>query len=397
MNPSSSRLRRANNSNLPDRLDINEVASELVVKYGGMIMKDAIEFSSNPADAEDAYQRSVEILLTKAPTLDPEELIPWLRTVVRREARDIAIRHHNHDVSLGEEHEELIAANGPTPESSLEAFALLEVSAEAIGKLTPDQIKCVVAQNDGLEYEEIAQATGFSRRKVSRCLANARVAFARNIEAITEGSECERIEPLLHRLLDGDSAAAIEVRPHLRHCLACRARLREYENAPRRIGVFLPPALVLGGTPHSGIFSKAADSWQALLDRLSTNLFGAERWVEASGVKKIGVVAALATATVGGGVAIHDVTTENSQGPARAAAARPSSAPDSGPTRLLDTVEVSRPKRHKRKKAATLSENRPVSPAQAAAPETSAPAPEGGGNQIDDGSAEFLPEARGNQ
>jgi hypothetical protein len=37
-----------------------------------------------PKDAEDAYQRGLEILLTKAPTTREEELVPWLKTVVLR-------------------------------------------------------------------------------------------------------------------------------------------------------------------------------------------------------------------------------------------------------------------------------------------------------------------------
>lgn len=395
MNPSTSRAQHAHNSKHPDRVEINLVASELVVKYGGMILKDAIEFSANSADAEDAYQRSVEILLTKAPTIDPEELVPWLRTVVKREARDIARRHHQQDLSLNEEHADSIAATNPSPESMAESFAVLEISAEAISKLSPDQIKCVMAQNEGLEYEEIAEATGFSKRKVSRCLANARVAFARNVEAITAGSECERVEPLLHKLLDGDAAAAIEVRPHLRHCLACRARLREYENAPRRIAVLFPPALVLVGPSNSGLLARFADWWQSLGDRIWAHSFGADRWIEASAVKKVGAVAALTATAAGGGVAVHEASESRDSGASTRAEER-ADATASRPTQLFDTVQVSRPKRHKRKKADTLKKVPSVGPARSAVP-TPPPAAAGENNQIDDGSAEFLPEARGNQ
>ena len=35
-------------------------------------------------DAEDAYQRGLEILLTKAPAIPDRELLPWLKTVVLR-------------------------------------------------------------------------------------------------------------------------------------------------------------------------------------------------------------------------------------------------------------------------------------------------------------------------
>ena len=49
-------------------------------------MATARRFAATAEDAEDAYQRGVEILLTKAPTTAEEELVPWLRTVVKHEA-----------------------------------------------------------------------------------------------------------------------------------------------------------------------------------------------------------------------------------------------------------------------------------------------------------------------
>lgn len=392
MNPSASRARRAHNPNTPDRFEINEVASDLVVKYGGMMLKDAIEFSANPSDAEDAYQRSVEILLTKAPTTDPNELVPWLRTVVRREARDISRRNYKADVPLADADPDTFPDSGPSPESRAESYAALEIGAEAIGKLTPDQIKCVLAQNEGLEYEEIAEATGFSRRKVSRCLERARVAFAHNVEAIAAGSECERIEPLLHRLIEGDSDAAISARPHLRHCLACRARLREYENAPRRIAVLIPPVLVLAGRPSTSAMSKIADWWSSIGDRISIHMFGADRWVEASGVKKVGVVAALASATIGGGAAVHEIEQRPHSTPVPAVAADSPGARPTGPAQLFDEVTVTKPRHRslhrRRQKSVPVGTDQPAAPVQTA-PEPQAP--------VDDGSAEFLPEARGTE
>ena len=44
----------------------------------------ARRYSATPEDAEDAYQRGLEILLAKAPTADEAELVPWLKTVVIR-------------------------------------------------------------------------------------------------------------------------------------------------------------------------------------------------------------------------------------------------------------------------------------------------------------------------
>ena len=47
-------------------------------------MATAQRYAGTPEDAEDAYQRGLEIPLTKAPTADEAELVPWLKTVVIR-------------------------------------------------------------------------------------------------------------------------------------------------------------------------------------------------------------------------------------------------------------------------------------------------------------------------
>ena len=70
----------------PTRAEIEPAALALLQRHGATIMATARRFAATPEDAEDAYQRGVEILLTKAPTTAEEELVPWLRTVVKHEA-----------------------------------------------------------------------------------------------------------------------------------------------------------------------------------------------------------------------------------------------------------------------------------------------------------------------
>ena len=84
--------------------ELNEAATELVLRHGAMIMRDALKYSATSEDADDAYQRALEILLTKAPSTDPGELVPWLRVVVRRRGarhlprpRPFGERHHRID------------------------------------------------------------------------------------------------------------------------------------------------------------------------------------------------------------------------------------------------------------------------------------------------------------
>src|SRR4029453_5275837 len=66
--------------------EIEEAALGLTVRHGAQILATARRYAATPEDAEDAYPRGLETLLTKAPTTREEELIPWLKTVVKHEA-----------------------------------------------------------------------------------------------------------------------------------------------------------------------------------------------------------------------------------------------------------------------------------------------------------------------
>src|SRR5204863_1159305 len=70
----------------PSRAHIDPAAHELIERHGAQIMATARRYSATPEDAEDAYQRGLEILLTKAPSTSEDDLVPWLKTVVKHEA-----------------------------------------------------------------------------------------------------------------------------------------------------------------------------------------------------------------------------------------------------------------------------------------------------------------------
>ena len=71
-------------STRPARGEIDEAALRLLARHGGQILATARRHAVTPEDAEDAFQRGIEILLTKAPSTSEDELIPWLKTVVFR-------------------------------------------------------------------------------------------------------------------------------------------------------------------------------------------------------------------------------------------------------------------------------------------------------------------------
>jgi DNA-directed RNA polymerase specialized sigma24 family protein len=53
----------------------------LIDRHGPQTMRTARRYAPTLEDAEDAYQRGVEIMLTKAPDIPDAELLPWLKTL----------------------------------------------------------------------------------------------------------------------------------------------------------------------------------------------------------------------------------------------------------------------------------------------------------------------------
>lgn len=390
------------NNRTPNRFEIDQAADELIRNYGAVIMSDARKYSACKADAEDAYQRALEILVTKAPTTDPKHLVPWIRTVVRREA--VAImksRHRQGTISLeqGGELFEEIASLDITPEEYAELSDELAAGTEALARLSADQVSCLLAQAEGFTYDEISASTGFSARKVTRCVYEGRKAFLRRVDAIESGTECERVDALLQRLVDGDSDSAIEARPHLANCSACRTRLHTYRSAPSSVAALFPPAIVLTHQPPVSFFAALNESLDRAADWVAFKLFRAQQWSEVGALQKSGMAAALATTAIVGGVAIDRHAgkdfVSSSISPVASVQGTEISR-ESGVEKRFSASSSARSaaRKQRRKSTATLDL---APPASATSPNNNleqAPAAAPDAPQVDDGSSEFLPEAR---
>ena len=68
------------------QVEPNPEALALLERFGAQMLATARRYSANPHDAEDAYQRATEILLTHRPTGTDDELCRWLRTTTKHEA-----------------------------------------------------------------------------------------------------------------------------------------------------------------------------------------------------------------------------------------------------------------------------------------------------------------------
>ncbi len=222
----------------------------MIARHGAQVMRTARRYAMTPEDAEDAYQRAVEIMLTKAPDIPDADLLPWLKTVVKHEA--FAIRRQEErwpraaDGSLDGASEIEAAIASPVEQS--ERFERLRLGAEAMRLLKPQEVRALTLLAQGYSYQQICDATGWTYTKVNRCLAEGRQRFLQRVAGIESGDECRRLEPKLSALADGEASEEelVVLRRHLRRCLACRATFREQYLAPGVVGA-LAPSDLLGG------------------------------------------------------------------------------------------------------------------------------------------------------
>ena len=318
----------------PGRGEIDEAALALVTRHGGQIMATARRYAATPEDAEDAYQRGLEILLTKAPTAREDELIPWLKTVVKHESFALRRQRERHSPVTDDGH----LSDRPTPAAithdQAERLERLSQGAEALRELKAHEIRAMVLKAEGYSYREICERTGWSYTKVNRLLVEGRQAFLRRFESIQAGGECDRHAPALSALADGEAKAEdlASLRPHLKNCLTCRARLKEFREAPARVAELLPPAVLLGGSGE-GLRGAAESVVAALQQKLESALGIAQQRAAYVGERahavaelatgqKLAAVAASAAAVAGGGTAVDQVSGRGDRADARPKAAQ---------------------------------------------------------------------------
>jgi len=237
-------------------------AIELIARHEATLKRTARRFSLDSEDAEDAYQRALEILLTKAPTTDPRELIRWTQTVVRHEA--LAVRQSRERL-LGRppvaegapDPVTLLPATADSPDEQAERREDVARGREALSALKPAELRALTLLAEGYTYAEISSMTGFSPTKVNRVLTEGRARFRSVLSGSKNGSRCRELQPLLSAFCDGEAtkADAETVREHLRACAGCRSTLRAYRRVPRIVAGLAPllPGRSLLGRLHDAL------------------------------------------------------------------------------------------------------------------------------------------------
>jgi RNA polymerase sigma factor (sigma-70 family) len=143
-----------------------ELVLRIVSTQAESLLRTAYRNSLCDDDAHDAYQRSMEIFLRRARTLDPRSAHKWIHVVVKREAQQLrrarsgSVPYEAIDFDLHE------AMEVSTPEERVLAKDRARRAAEALRRLKPQERRAMGLKAFGHSYDEIAQATGYSGTKV---------------------------------------------------------------------------------------------------------------------------------------------------------------------------------------------------------------------------------------
>lgn len=294
------------------------------------LRRTARRFSLCHDDADEALQRSLEILLRKAPSEDPRHLIKWMQTVVKREA--MALRRERERIFAGpaalepdpgkENWVNLLPTEGDGPPERAEREETVARSREALRALKPHELRALSLLAHGYSYVEIGEITGFSATKINRSLAEGRERFRRMVARSEGGERCGEMKPLISAFCDGEVKAAevAELRAHLRACAHCRATLRAYRAAPAAAAATLP-VLPL----HRSLWERVHDAFGELARRFGDSAPGTATGggLGGTGFAGLAKVATLcigaaggATACIAGGLVPSPLATEHER-PAR--------------------------------------------------------------------------------
>ena len=253
-------------------------ASALIGTHDAVFRRTARRYSICADDAEDAYQRALEILLTKAPPIEGDALVRWMQTVTKREA--LAVRRQrerllgssssNLDEGDGRDPLDAIASESPGPNDRAARRERVARSGEALQALKPQEVRALTLKAQGYSYAEIGEMTGWTYTKINRCMAEGRKRFLQAFADIEQGRRCEELAAALSEMADGEGAngSTEALQFHLRSCAACRAKLRAYRAIPDKVFELMPVGPLLdgsmGGRPHEWIAERAG----ALVDKV---------------------------------------------------------------------------------------------------------------------------------
>jgi RNA polymerase sigma factor (sigma-70 family) len=163
----------SNGQEAPER-QRRDAASALIHTHDAVFRRTARRYSICVDDAEDAYQRALEILLTKAPPIERDSLVRWMQVVTKREA--MAVRRQRERLLNGRppmdgdddrDPIDLLASDGPGPTDQAEARERIARSREALRALKPQELRALTLKAEGYSYAEIGEITGWTYTRIT--------------------------------------------------------------------------------------------------------------------------------------------------------------------------------------------------------------------------------------
>lgn len=277
-----------------DAFDVEQALRE----HHALMLRRARRISLCEDDAHDAVQAASERYLRYHQRVAPETRVGWLVTVTRNEA--LRIRNSRVRIDGPDPDEYQLAHHGDSPAELAEREEDLDLAREALAGLKPQEREALMLQAEGHSYDEIADRLDWTRTKVNRNLTEGRARLRKQLRGIAAGEGCASAKPRIDRLARGQASAddLIALRPHLRRCTSCRARLRRARGGQ---WVAVPPVLLgwlpwvgrLGGTPPT-----RARVGTLVVDRIATLLPSTGSVSEAGFAVTAGVATALAAGTL---------------------------------------------------------------------------------------------------
>ncbi|HEV2812403.1 MAG TPA: sigma-70 family RNA polymerase sigma factor, partial [Solirubrobacteraceae bacterium] len=311
-----------------------DLVVSVVSEHAESLLRVARRYTACAADAEDAYQRALEIFVKNAHRLEAAGAHKWLHVVVRNEA--LAVRRSRLSL-VGVEDEATLdalddARHVASVEERSERFDELSRAAEALQRLKPQEVTALWLKAEGLSYDEIAERQGWTYTKVNRCITEGRRAFLRRYAGIEAGAECERWSPTLSAIADGEATPQqlLEARPHLRNCPSCRSSLAAMQRSGRAVAALFPAAPLLpaaardaagatgafarlgelaaslherAGAATASLHERAATATASLHERAAGVALKTQAAADAVVSGKLAAAAASAAAIAGGGIA----------------------------------------------------------------------------------------------
>ena len=190
----------------------------------GGFRRTARRYSLCAADAEDAYQRSLEILLTRRrpPTAASCALAAHGdQARGARRAPPAGAHRRRGGRAAGADAGDGGAGRGP--EETRQRRERVRRTAEALGALKPSEIQCLLLKALGYSYDEIAAAHRLQLDQGEPLADRGPAPLPRALRRDRVGRALRRFQPLLSAACDGEASAERAARLHARTCV--RARL----------------------------------------------------------------------------------------------------------------------------------------------------------------------------